>query len=173
MNDKETRSGLRGVPVITADEGINLGTADSIYLDGETKRLSAIGVKGRRGGETRYVNADDITLIGNDVFMVASENAAKPMQDGSVLGKRLKTMRGMTLITDGGRRLGKLVDFDLDRTGLLREVHLSENRTLDIVPEEVKLGDDAVIVPAAYEQKIVVSPEREGLFARVRHWTQR
>lgn len=170
---KESLSALRGVPAITADEGVALGNVEHIYLDPETRKLSAIGIKQRHGGESAFVDAADITLIGRDVFLVAAEDRVKPMSGTQKLGRRLRMLRGLPVITDDGTQLGKLEDFDIDREGVLKELHLSEHRTLPVTAAEVRLGSDAIVLPASYVKQVVEEPDREGFLSRVRSWTHR
>jgi sporulation protein YlmC with PRC-barrel domain len=167
-------SGIRGIPVITLDDGTEVGSVSNIYIDESSKRLSAVSFKHRRTNEEAYVEAKDISVLGHDVILIRSESSVCPAPSEHGLGRQFRSLRGTRVTTDGGKYLGDLEDFDLsgaDRT--LSELYISGGLSLMVEPSEVTLGPDAIIVPAASAQKVVQDPERKGLFARVRSWTRR
>jgi len=44
---------------------------------------------------------------------------------------------------------------------------------LQIEPDAVAIGPDAIMVPAEYVDRVEQAPERKGFFERVRDWTGR
>jgi sporulation protein YlmC with PRC-barrel domain len=173
----DTVSEIRGVDVITGDEGANLGSVSHIYIDPETKKLSALFFKNRKNGKVSYVANEHISLVGEDVVVIQDRARAMALE-GQVqeqeLGRRLRKLRGMVVTTDEGKNLGKLEDFEHDReTRLLSRLHLDEGRTLPIEADRVTIGPDTIIVPAEYTARVENGAGKAGFFKRVRGWTER
>lgn len=174
MISKDTLSEIRGIPVITADEGMNLGVVNHIYLDPASRKLAAVSFKNRKTGKDCYVETKDITLVGQDVILAGSAEVAKTLDDEKELGRRFRKLRGMSVTTVAGKNLGKLDDFDLDHeTRLLSQFHLDEGRLLPVDPKQVTIGPDAIIVPADYAEKVKGAEGKKGFLQRVRSWTDR
>jgi sporulation protein YlmC with PRC-barrel domain len=159
---------------VTVDEGVNLGTVAHIFLDPETKKLSALVFKDRKSGEEHFVGNDDITLVGQDVILIRDASKARQVEGSQDLGWRLRKLRGMMVTTTDGRNLGRLEDFNISLgTRVLSHLHLTEGRMLTVEPADVTIGPDAVVVPADYIGRVEAAPEKKGFFARVRGWADR
>lgn len=174
VTNEDTLSEIRGVPVITRDQGVNLGSVAYIYLDPKSRKLAAVSFKNRKTNEDVYVETDGITLVGQDVVLIKGGQVVKPLKSQEELGRRLRKLRGMIVTTASGKNLGKLDDFDLDhQTRMLSQLHLDEGRMLPVDPLQVTIGPDAIIVPTEYVDRVQKAPEKKGFVERVRGWADR
>jgi sporulation protein YlmC with PRC-barrel domain len=170
----ESLSAMRGIPVITRDTGKNIGSILHVYVDPTSKQLSAIGFRQRPENVEAYVLGSDIEVVGEDVVLVSSATAARPMPPGSDLGRQLRKLRGTRVTTNDGKHLGDLEDFDISGPQrALSELHLSGGQALPVSAHEITIGPDEIIVPASYAAKLIEDPGRKGFFARVRTWVER
>jgi sporulation protein YlmC with PRC-barrel domain len=174
MTSKETLAGMQGIPVITTDEGTNLGYVTSVYVDPESRKLSALALRHRKMGKEAFVDNADITLIGRDVIMIRAADAAKILEEGHDLGRRVHKLRGMPVTTDAGRTLGRLEDFDIDDAErVVTELHFADGSRLHVDATQLTIGPDEIILPAVLAERVVKAPEKPGFFARARHLTDR
>ena len=173
----DTISEIRGIAVVTSDKGTNLGPVTQIYIDPETKKLSALLLRNQKNGKTSYVANDHITLVGEDVILVQDGTKVMELDEErheEELGRRLRKLRGMTVTTLEGKNLGKLEDFEHDReTRVVSRLHLEDKRSLPIEADKITIGPDTIIVPAEYTNRIEAGSEKKGFFQRVRGWTER
>ena len=169
----EALSELRGMPVFTADAGVRLGEVDHVFIDPDSRSIRALAFHNRGSDKETYVLREDVTMLGQDLLMIRSADVAKSVEDGSEPGRRFRKLRGLSVVTDAGKNLGKLEDFDVTRgDGLLSELHLSGGDSLPVSPQDVTIGPDVILVPGKYANKVVHAPEKRGMFDRVKDWTE-
>lgn len=163
----ETASGLRGMPVITREEGAQLGRVAGVYVSTETNTISAITIRpGARAGKGGYVPSAQIQLIGKDVVLVSSESALRA--SGDVPGRSLKDLQGSWVTTNGGKHVGTLIDLDFSpKSWEISELSLAEDRHLAVTAQEIKIGDE-IIVPPEYVDRVEISEKtRTGILGRL------
>lgn len=162
-------SDLKGLVVMSREEGARLGTVLEILIDTQAKRLAGLTFRTRPiGGEERYVPIKEIQIIGRDMVLVSGEQAAIAVVDSTKSGtKSLKDLQGCAVVTTEGSRLGTLVDLDFDRSDWsISELMLAEERHLAVKPQDLALDDD-IIIPAALAARVQSSAApKTGLLGR-------
>lgn len=170
MPIRDMLSTLRGLLVISREEGANLGVVSRIYLDTQDRRILGLALSSRFGRKsTRFVPSKDIVAIGRDVVSVSAESAVQKSESGQKPpGRSLKDLQGMWVTTEGGTRLGHLVDIDFSTDDWsISELRLTENKTLRVDPNAINIGQDEIIVPKDYSDRLTTSASKApGFLAR-------
>ncbi|MDX1662289.1 MAG: PRC-barrel domain-containing protein [Candidatus Promineifilaceae bacterium] len=111
-------SDVVGKPVISIDEGRQLGTVKDLYLDQPLSRVKGIhlGREGLLKRKPRFIAREAILLIGADAVLV---NSAGAVLDGEKDARweewvRRDQVRGREVTTPGGTRLGRIGDVLVD-----------------------------------------------------------
>lgn len=170
MKTTKEMSVLRGLQVVSRDEGTMLGSVVRVFVSASTRRVSALSFKDRNGDE-KYLEQHRIVLIGKDVVLVSSESDVKSLAELSSQDTRsLKDLQGTWVATMEGKHLGTLVDLDIDdEQGTISELRLENGKRLPIQePNELTLGPDQILVAAHCEARLVESEPQEanGLLGR-------
>jgi uncharacterized protein YrrD len=113
---------LNGLPVVTVDAGEAVADVkDVVYSpEGGTLLGFTLNKRGFLKGPMKAVLAfEDVTAIGRDAVMVASDDAVS--EGGEALATVVdesagRNVRGDDVITEAGKRLGSVVDVVLDAT---------------------------------------------------------
>ncbi|MCB9655648.1 MAG: PRC-barrel domain-containing protein [Deltaproteobacteria bacterium] len=170
MENVENASELRGILIVSREEGAILGAIDSIYIDPDTRALVAVGYRPRKNARRdRFVLTQAIEKVGRDVVLIDSEDSAKAVdEETTVPGRSLKSLQGCWVTTDDGRHLGTLVDVDFSSAHwLISELELADNKRLPVDPNELRIGDE-IIVPRAYAERVTARPEAQyGVMGRL------
>ena len=167
--EMESASGLRGTLVVTKQEGSQLGQIAKIYFHPETKKISGVSLRKNLIGEDFFVDVENIDFIGEDVIFVQNKEAVKPISEmNKPTGNSLKDLQGSWVTTLGGDHVGILVDVEIHpKEWVISELLLSESRRLSIEPAEVTMGQDEVLVPGNYADKVKESDaSKRGFIAR-------
>jgi sporulation protein YlmC with PRC-barrel domain len=157
MTRSEQASEAVGYLVVAREEGARLGEVAHVFFDVASKRIS--GMTSRNGTFTPEVwfGVDQIEVMGKDVILVKSAASLTAIGKGGVIkGSSLKELRGMLVVTADGRRLGTLVDLEVQSDNwTISELWLNDNQRLPVVAEEIQIGPDQIIVPAEYAAQVV------------------
>lgn len=149
-------SNLRGIAVVSGDEGAQLGTLSALYVDTDKNRIAAIGYRTRRiGGDELYVLAADIQTLGRDVVLVSGERVARRITGATKApGRNLKALQGSWVTTMDGHHLGTVMDlhFKPDDWSITTLV-LGDETELPVDASEIKIGDE-ILVPASYAERL-------------------
>jgi sporulation protein YlmC with PRC-barrel domain len=102
---------LVGLQVLTIAEGKRLGTISRLLVRRQERSVDAVGIGGGAFSQPRYLRFSQLSNIGADAVMVASEAVLKeglPPQeirelDGSLVGR--------PVVTERGQKLGEVVGF--------------------------------------------------------------
>jgi uncharacterized protein YrrD len=164
-----------GLPVIAVNSGKQVGEVKDLRF-GPDWRLRDIVLEAKGWfAPGRAIQSADIIGVGDDAVTVADETAAAPQREDPEA----------RALTDGnGKLLGlPIVTIDGDRLGVIEDVYfepnlgkqivscelsegfisdLKEGRKLLPIPENAKLGEDAIVVPARCKgdvQELFVSHE--------------
>lgn len=157
MGKSEKVSSLRGAFVVTEDRGNILGNITNIYVNPDTKKVSAIVFKeDRMFSPYKFISADFLTKVGTDTVFVKSGDNAKQITDTvKPVGKDVKAFLGNWITTDHGRHLGNFLDFEFDSSSRgITNIDFTTGAVLPVNLNELKIGDDELIVPAAIESKM-------------------
>jgi len=167
----EHASDLKGLMVMSSDEGARLGTVSEIFIDTQTKHLAGLTFRSRPlGGEVRYVPMLGIQLIGRDMVLISGESSTVSSLDAKSGSRHsLKELQGCSVVTSEGARLGTLVDLDFTRgEWVISDLILAEHRHISVRPQDLVLGDDIILLPAALASEVQSADvPKTGLLGRV------
>jgi sporulation protein YlmC with PRC-barrel domain len=159
-----------GYSVIAHREGAQLGDVAHVFLDPENKNISGMTLKSKVFGKESWFGVEEIETIGTDVILLKGEASLTPLAKAGVTkGKSLKDIRGTRVVTADGKLLGTLDDFEVQGDDWsISELYLDKNRRLPVASAEIKIGEDQIIVPAEYSERVVEEPEdNSGFFHKI------
>jgi uncharacterized protein YrrD len=155
---------LMGLPVLTIAEGKKLGSISRLLVRRETRSLVAVGIGGGAFSHPSYLRYSQLSKIGADAVMVASEAVLKEGIPPEEIGELDSSVLGRPVVTEHGEKLGQVAGFTANTAtgrieafrvrpevaGLARLAalaHLSHPENAEL-PDAlvVSLGDSALIV---------------------------
>ena len=111
-------SDVIGKPIITVDNGTNLGIATDLYFDQTLESVAGIflGSQGMLRKKNGFVDARDIVLLGNDAILVCRSDARQGTESNAASRSwvRRKRVLGRPLTTSGGTFIGSVGGIYLD-----------------------------------------------------------
>jgi sporulation protein YlmC with PRC-barrel domain len=152
---------LVGLPVLTIAEGKRLGSISRLLVRREERAVEAVGIGGSAFSSPRYLRFSQLSTIGADAVMVASEAVLKeglPSQEIRALDGSLP---GRPVVTERGQKVGEVAGFTVntqsgrietyrvrpEAAGLARLAALVKNDLVEIPDAHVvSLGAHALIV---------------------------
>lgn len=174
MIQKIRLSALQKTLVVTFEEGLRLGRVHDVFLDRQTKRIEGIAFShGLLGAEDKfYVDRAAILKLGRDVVIVSRQEDARPLTD-EMGPKSLKLLKGRKVTTAEGAFIGDLTDITVHReNGLIAEIHLTDDRAMEVDLAEISLGPDVIVVPTGWTGRIRhVEVEKTGVLERALDFT--
>jgi hypothetical protein len=90
----ERVSDLKKFLVIAREEGIQLGTVSSLYVNPETRTLAAIAFRARTGGPEFFVRTEEVLGLGHDVLTIPSKSTARPIPELPKLWRNTRDLQG-------------------------------------------------------------------------------
>jgi uncharacterized protein YrrD len=158
---------LMGLPVLTVAEGKHLGSISRLLVNRETRSVVAVGIGGGAFSHPSYLRFSQLSTIGADAVMVASEAVLREGLPPEEVGGLDSSLLGRPVVTEQGQKLGEIVGFTAntgtgriegfrvrpDAVGLARVaefIHLAKPEVVEL-PDAlvVSLGDSALIVSEA------------------------
>jgi uncharacterized protein YrrD len=110
-----------GKPLISLTEGKDLGEIKGLFLDRDMRQVAAVftGTEGIINRKTLAVAREDVTLMGQDAWLVSSSDVVKPVDEitDSVSFTLVNDLRGREIQTEGGTKLCTVDDVILDGEG--------------------------------------------------------
>jgi uncharacterized protein YrrD len=110
-----------GKPLISLNEGKDLGEIKGLYLDRDMRRLAAVftGNEGIINRKPMAVAFDDVRVMGVDAWLVSQSDAVKPLDEliDGVSFVLVNDLRGREVQTEGGTKLCTIEDVILDGEG--------------------------------------------------------
>ena len=154
--------------VIAREHGAQMGTVASFYIDPGAKKLAGLTVRPRAFAKERFVAMKDVLQLGKDVVSISAEEAVVDIPDGFA-HRKLKSLQGLWVTTLGGSHLGALADLDVSQDDwTISELTLTGDRALPVNAAEITIGEDEILVPAAYADLVDESAEeKSGFMERV------
>jgi uncharacterized protein YrrD len=157
-----------GLPVIAVKKGKQIGKVRDIMIDSEWNACGILLEHKRWFSSPKYVAWEDLISVGDDAVMLGSEDAVHSEEEKFpeviLWNGSHRKIHGMPVVTVNGHQLGiiedvyfgenmgrKIVGYELT-DGLISD--LREGRKWLPAPEQVTLGEDAVIVPVQSEQDL-------------------
>lgn len=159
------RKQIRGMPVVSLGEGKELGRVDALLVDPDEARVRWLRLgKGGFFGETRVISVQAIEAIGENAITVDSEASATRIEEvaeAQELARDKRRLVGNRVLTEKGRLLGEIQDFELDEdTFRIVQYEIGKGDLLGTQPhyipaERVRtIGPDAVLVEAGVEDDL-------------------
>ena len=136
---------IKGLAVISLDEGLKLGTVDHALYDPATLELRALQVTG--DGRTFIIPFGLIATIGADAVMVANSQATQAAVQGGTLGNLVarKTLQRLKFVDAAGTLVGTLSDLASDQaTGAIVRITVSKGGFLGRFGESTTLDGTAI-----------------------------
>lgn len=163
-----------GLPVIDIEAGKQLGTVKDLLIDRDWSLRGVLLETKRWFSSLRYIVWENVVSVGKDAVTVPNEQCVRQLDETndwlSLLNGSYK-LKGLPVITVDGQQLGWVEDVYLEEQlgkkvlgcelsdGLLSD--LREGRRWLPSPDNVTLGEDAVIVPAGSDVRQVATPYHE------------
>ncbi|MHB8927966.1 MAG: PRC-barrel domain-containing protein [Bacillota bacterium] len=161
-----TRRGIIGLPVISLQTGKKLGEVRDLLIGRRGDRLSGLRVVCKGRFSPKSLRFRDIHSLGEDAVIVHDSTAllapsrvraaeAGARGPGAIIGKRV--------LTADGRDLGTIDDLVVDTVaGKVSGYEISDGFVRDVVdgkvilpvPPGMKVGQDAVIIPAEWAKRV-------------------
>ena len=151
---------ILGLPVLSVESGKQAGNARDLLLN-EGWSIQGIVLESKHWfSSLRYVPWENVMACGDDAITILDESAIRSLEDEAHLNAFLTgkhSVKGLPVVTVNGHQLGVIEDVYLDEQwgkqivgyelseGFLSD--LKEGRKWLPLPEQVKRGEDAIIVP--------------------------
>ena len=105
---------LKGIAVVSKDEGAKLGKVETALFDPVNLDLRALQVKGE--GQMFLVPFDQVAAFGTDAVMVRSSQVTQAQATGGALDQLvpLDTLKKLKVVDAAGTLLGTVRDVELD-----------------------------------------------------------
>jgi sporulation protein YlmC with PRC-barrel domain len=105
---------LKGLAVVSLQEGTKLGQVEQPLFDLATRQLGALEVNGDAG--TFVIPFAQLEQIGSDAVTVTSSQVTQTPSTGSALGdlRSLQELGKLKIVDQAGTFLGTLSDLDVD-----------------------------------------------------------
>ncbi len=148
---------LRGLPVLTLEEGERLGQVRDLILDPVGAQVLALILDRRApGGEPQVVATANVRHVGVAAITVENRGSLVPLSRVprfQALARSRRPLEGRMVISEEGERLGRVGDLQVDETNfratsLILRGTFRRGRVIPI--EQVRtIGADAIVVRAA------------------------
>ncbi len=126
-------SALAGMPVLSINDGLRLGTVEELMVDPALRRIAALAVG--QAGQTRLVPFDQVKSIGEDAITVESTQAAQDASAQEPLAQlpTLSSLLKLSVVDVGGTRRGALTEVEVDPSdGHIAEVMVHQGGILGV-----------------------------------------
>lgn len=124
---------LKGIAVVSLQEGTKLGQVDQPLFDLSARQLGALEVSGDTG--TFIVPFAQIEHIGSDAVTVASSQVTQTRSSGSAMGdlRGLDELGKLKVVDEAGTFLGTISDLDVDpETGAITRLRAHKGGMLGV-----------------------------------------
>lgn len=140
-------SNLRGQPVVAQQLGKPIGAIDDWVIDPERGQVVAFELTGRQ--ERRFLSGVDIINHLDAGLVVAGEDALQSVDELVRVKKLIDdrcTLIGSKVVTEKGKRLGKVRDCLIDSAGLfIAKLYVQPNLLDRVFSEEMILPREHIV----------------------------
>jgi sporulation protein YlmC with PRC-barrel domain len=157
---------IKGMQVVSLAEGRLLGTVLKVFLNPQKKAVSGFLIKlSGTGKQDGWVDISAIQKVGEDFLFVDKSVACKSKPP---VGRSLKALMGMPVVSKDGKLLGSLVDVEIDANWQVIEVRLSDDRLIEIDTRQAVFGQDTILLKAGAATRIRnLKKKKVGFLARM------
>jgi len=156
-----------GLPILCVETGKHAGIAKDLLLNAEWQ-VEAILLEIKHWySDAKFISLSDVIAIGEDAITIPNLDVVKPFVEQlewTALLSGDNKVKGMPIITVNGQQLGVIEDVYLEpkwgkqvigyelTEGFISD--LKEGRKWLPLPDSVKIGEDAVIVPVGASEAL-------------------
>jgi len=161
---------LLGMSLVTVLEGTHLGALRGVEVDTAELRIRFLRFDGAKSRANGVIAWDAVRAVGADAITVDSLASVLEMVPAEESARVTATLGSRPVVTEQGRRLGRVTDYEVDETtGHIERYHVATgglfgrlaHREITFTPEAVRVfGPDALIVADAAAP--AVSPPAEA-----------
>jgi uncharacterized protein YrrD len=154
---------LKGIAVVSIQQGEKVGTVDDVLFDLENRRVIAFKLIKpgflRSGGIA--ITMEDIESIGKDAVMIQHRDRIRELKSERDLQSRpgYSDLSALRVVTQDGTYVGNLATVQVDpQNGKLTQIEVTGGGLIDRlrrnkivgIEEVVSLGTDVVVIPDKY-----------------------
>lgn len=149
-------SDIVGKPIVSGENGKKLGQVSDLLLDDSKGRLVGVVVSNGWLHKEQVLPFPDVQTFGGDAVITRSGGepiGRREWRDAGMTVARSSTLKGKSIVTTGGQRIGAIKDVMIDeQTGGVDALEVSGNgmlsrRALLPVTSDIRMGRDVVVVP--------------------------
>jgi uncharacterized protein YrrD len=159
-NKMRTSTDFIGKPIISVDNGINLGTVKDLYFDQGLEKLAGIFLKseGLIKRKAHFIDARNIVLLGQDAVLVDRSDAIQDSDSSNAHRDwvRRERVAGRAIKTSGGTLIGSIGDLYLNAAGEIRALLLTKIQIESPVATVGLIARDAVLDPGDDDIPVIV-----------------
>ena len=149
---------LPGLPVLTLDDGVQLGKVKKVLVDPREKRVAALIVGQRGWNQQKVLPMSGVYALGSHAVTIERGDVLVAVRDAHEYEALIKEDRtrvvGSPVVTTSGELVGTVRDFEVTGTGSVEALYIGKGsfpsffRRAPAIPGElvVALGKDAVLV---------------------------
>ncbi len=166
---------LKGKKIVNVEDGKILAEINDVLFDPNNNSIVAL-VTSKAGlfkRNTEIAQQKDIQLFGHDVVLAKHADILLNKADVSGADEWLQVsdqLRGISVLTSEGTRVGKLQDLIVDGGGKVKFLGVTDlnNGKMEEIPTSSlkSIGRDAIIVDPAYKTSFDKTPEQTHVFER-------
>ncbi|MBP2649500.1 MAG: PRC-barrel domain protein [Firmicutes bacterium] len=161
---------ILGLPVISINEGIELGTAKGLVIDASQGAVAAIVLEdGKWYLGAKLLPFSAISGIGENALTIESSTHVIPITDAPEMEKLLEAdvkVIGAKVLTKNGRFHGKVTEIEMDETGRIINCEINNADEITKIAgelvitfgKEVLIISDADGLPATHDEMAAVRP---------------
>jgi sporulation protein YlmC with PRC-barrel domain len=138
-------------------EGAILGHVSHIICDRNAKSVVALGFRENIFKEEYTIPVRSVHRVGRDMLIIESEAAIGTMPKQLPAGQIFfKSLTGTMIVTHAGNMLGRLTDLVIHGDSwAISRLYFDNHHWLDVMPENLTIGPDQILVPAGSTDQIV------------------
>ena len=155
-----TCTGIIGKPIISVDNGTNIGVVKDLFFNQSLNALAGIflGSEGLIKRKTRFIDAKDIVVLGIDAILVSRADVTEDSETSNAHEGWLQRERliGRTIETAGETVVGSVGDVYLGSMGQVKALALSKVQIDSPVAAAGLVTREAVLDAGSDDASIIV-----------------
>jgi uncharacterized protein YrrD len=154
---------LKGIAVVSIEDGEKLGTIDDMIFNLDSRHLIAFRLARTRffRGERNLIAMADVESVGSDAIMVRNRSRLRDERHEREFSERpdLAKLTSLPVVTEHGGYVGTLASVDFDpETGAITHLGIAAGGLRSVLGEKkqvpaadiISIGADVVVVPNRY-----------------------
>jgi uncharacterized protein YrrD len=157
---------LKGLAVVTIEDGIKVGTVNDILFNTQHYRIQALLLDGGLlRSSTGLVELVNVQTIGSDAVMIQNQSVVRHQLSNQEREQypSLENIMSLPIVAQDGSVVGKVATVNIDpQSGKITEllatkpgfIGVFESRIHVPVNQLISIGRDAVIVPDHFDEEV-------------------